>query len=165
MFGRTLRRENRRMLAEIDLLKRQLRAARLDCGEERREKAEWSRRADRFGSDRIASEKRATQLQITAAQLSVQLADWSSHAVDQAELFTRAMRARGAESRRLRAVIARQQGEVRRAHAEVRDMKERLAAQERQLEILQAANEQHYRDLTVRPAKTRVQRARRLDVA
>jgi len=158
MFGSTLRRENRALTEKLKTKEADLRAARLDCGRERREKAEWNRRAERFGNDRIATERRATRLQITAADLSAQLADWSSHAVDQAELFGRALRVRRTESRRLHAVIGRQS-------AELRALNERLAAQENQLSMLQAANEAHYRDLAARPAKARVQRGPRLEMA
>lgn len=93
MFGSKTRRENRQLHAEIDLLQRQLRASRLDCGEERREKSEWCKRAERFGDDRIATARELAAAKLTIAQHQRELADWSSIAIAQAERHGRLVRA------------------------------------------------------------------------
>lgn len=161
MFGRSrraLRRELRDLQERLDVSKRETRAARLDCGQERRDKAVLARTAEHVGDDRIADAKKLFAAQLAIAARDNQLADWSSLAVGQAELLGRALRVRRAESARLHRVIGRQAGELR-------DLKGRLAEQEEELAKLQVANEAHYRDLAARPAKARVQRASRLEMA
>lgn len=93
MFGSRTRRENKQLRDRNDVLERQLRAARLDCGEERREKSEWHRRAERIGDDRIASEKRLSAAQRTIATRDNELDTWSSIAIVQAERHGRLIRA------------------------------------------------------------------------
>jgi hypothetical protein len=158
VFGRSLRRQIRVLQEQLDISKRETRAARLDCGQERRDKAVFQRAAEHIGDDRVADAKRLFAAQLTIAARDNQLATWSSLAVGHAELLGRALRVRRAESNRLHAVIVRQAGELR-------DLKERLVAQEEELAKLQTANEAHYRDLAARPARARVQRGARLEMA
>jgi chromosome segregation ATPase len=156
MFGRT-RRENRQMHAEIDLLKRQLRTARLNCGEERREREEWAKRAERIGDDRIATARQLTAQRLEQMVATCRADEWSGIAVDQAELFGRAMRVGATRARRLRRAVADRDRQIAALHA-------RLAAQEDQLARLQSANERHYQDLAARPASVRA-RSRKFEVA
>lgn len=107
---RQLRRKIAALTAEVDLRKAETRSARLDCGQERREKAAIQRTAEHIGDDRIASEKRLFAAQLSIAARDTQLDDWSSIAIVQAERHGRLIRAivrYRAEAGVLRAEVAK----------------------------------------------------------
>jgi hypothetical protein len=139
MFGRSrraLRAEIRHLEERLAISKSETRSARLECGQQRREKAVLARTAEHIGDDRIASEKLLFAAQMTIAARDNQLDDWSSIAIVQAERHGRLIRA------------------IVRYRAELGALAEELAAQD--------ARDW---DLTARPAKARVRTSRRLEVA
>lgn len=75
MFGRRLRRENRQLLKEADLLKTAVRHAEKRAGLAEGELATWQRRAERHCDDAIAAARSEMQMRIEAAGKDARVRD------------------------------------------------------------------------------------------
>ncbi|WP_354643946.1 hypothetical protein [Kitasatospora camelliae] len=140
MFGRKQRRI-RALKVEVADLTRALRLTRQQRDEQRDKTAEWHNRAERFGDDRIASERRLAQHKL--GQAAAELRGKA--------LLRRALTAHRAYASRQQRIIQALQTDLRRTAVELRAANERTALQDRQLATLQTANEAHYRDLQQSP--------------
>jgi hypothetical protein len=78
---------------KVELLEREKISARSDACEARREMAEWQRRAERFGDDRVRDARQHVETRLAAAGLSLQVDDLTAVCTSQAERLGRVVRA------------------------------------------------------------------------
>jgi hypothetical protein len=162
MFGnRALRRELRKADAEIELLTQALRIAHSKTEEQRAQKNEWQARAERFSNDRVAAAQEITRGQLTVAQQQIQLADWSSLAIVQAERHGRLIRA-----------VVRYRGELREQALEIADLRKKAGVPDRAVDpahptpaLVRVTRERDEARALLRPLQDRLEALQRLTEA
>lgn len=77
----------------VEHLQRELVSSRSDACEARRETAEWQRRAERFGDDRVRDARQHVETKLAAAGLIIQVTDLTGVCARQASRLGRAVRA------------------------------------------------------------------------